>query len=64
MAGDVETFRTAETLLRLHGDRAEREARDLWQLHRRTGATNAARVWQRVITALATLRAQRRPLVH
>ena len=64
MARDGELHRTAETLLRLYGDRAEHEARDLWRIHHRAGATNAARVWQRVLTTLAALRALDRPVRH
>ena len=64
MARETEAMRTAQTLMRLHGDRAESEARDLWQMHRRTGATNAARVWQRVLETLAALRAQGGPILH
>ncbi len=60
----MDAVRTAETLLRLYGDRAETEARDLWQFHRDTGATNAARVWQRVLTTLAALRARSGPVLH
>ncbi|TVQ36690.1 MAG: hypothetical protein EA356_05350 [Geminicoccaceae bacterium] len=64
MARDTDAIRTAEALLRLYGDRAEAEARDLWRLHRQSGATNAARVWQRVLSTLAALRAQSRPALH
>jgi hypothetical protein len=64
MARDTDAHRTAEALRRLYGDRAEIEARDLWQLYRRTGATNAARVWQRVLSTLAALRAEDRSLLH
>lgn len=64
MARDTDAVRTAETLVRLYGDRAETEARDLWHFYRRTGATNAARVWQRVLTTLAALRAQGGPILH
>jgi hypothetical protein len=64
MARDSDARRTAEALLRLYGDRAEAEAHDLWRLHRSHGATNAARVWQRVLSTLASLRSERRPLLH
>lgn len=64
MATDADAYGIAESLVRLHGDGAEAEARDLWRLYRDTGATNAARVWQRVLQTLAALRAQRRTVLH
>ncbi len=64
MADKGDAFRTAEALLRLYGDRAELEAREIWRLHKSAGATNAARVWQRVLDTIAALRARRRPLLH
>jgi len=59
-----EAARTAETLHRLYGERAEQEARELWRFYKQRGATNAARVWQRVLTTLNAMRTERRPRLH
>jgi len=59
MADQGDALRTARALLRIHGRRAEDEARELWSFYRDCGATNAARVWKRVMTAIAALRSER-----
>jgi hypothetical protein len=59
-----EAGRIARALVRLHGERAEAEAGELWRLYKDSGATNAARVWKRVLTTLAALRAEQRPARH
>jgi hypothetical protein len=59
-----EAARTARALSRLYGDRAEQEARELWRFYKASGATNAARVWQRVMTTLTAMRTERRPRPH
>jgi hypothetical protein len=65
MARNDDAFRTAEALLRLHGDeRAEQEAQELWRLYKANGATNAARVWQRVSATLNAMRAKPPRIVH
>lgn len=64
MAQDGDALRTAQALLRLHGERAETEARELWQMYRAVGATNAARVWQRVLTTLASMRSVSHDVLH
>jgi hypothetical protein len=64
MAKPNEAVRTAQALARLYGDRAELEAGELWQFYKERGATNAARVWQSVLTTLATMRAERQPPLH
>ncbi len=64
MPREADALRTARTLLRLHGEHAEREAQTLWQMHRNAGATTAARVWQRVLTTLASLRTGERRVLH
>jgi hypothetical protein len=59
-----EAVRTAQALTRLYGERAEQEARELWRFYQQSGATNAARVWQRVMTTLSAMRAQGRARLH
>ena len=64
MPQDADALRTAKIMVRLHGDEAEREAHALYKLHTQAGATTAARVWQRVLTTLASLRADRKRVLH
>ncbi|MEO1019038.1 MAG: hypothetical protein AAFY56_15290 [Pseudomonadota bacterium] len=48
--------RTAETLIRLHGEDAEARAQEMLAFCKANGNRVGARVWQRVLISLAELR--------